>query len=92
MRFQRFIILVAAIPVVFFLLLLFKPSSAISQVSSWSYNTPILEPTYKISDDFGIVVESAENGLFTGYFVVREDSSWVRFEAEVAPRAKLIVP
>ena len=92
MRFKRFIILVAAIPVVFFLLFLFKPSSAMSQMSPWSYNPHNLEPTYKISDDFGIVVESVERGLFTGYFVVREDDSWVRFEAEVAPRAKLIVP
>lgn len=90
MRFKRFVILVAAIPVLFFLLFLFKPSSAISQERSWSYNTPIIDPTYKISDDFGVVVESVEDGLFTGYFVVREDNSWVRFEAEVAPRAKLI--
>ena len=91
MKFRRFVIQVTVTAIGFLVLFFFKPSSAISQLMPMPPQ-PSLEPTYKISNDFGVVVESEEPNLLVGYFVAREGETWMRFEVQTAPRTIPVNP
>ena len=86
MKFQHFAIRVTAITIGLLALFLFKPSSAISQMTPMPWHSS-QEPIYKISNDFGVVIESEEQNILEGHFVVRKNKNWMPFEAQTVPRA-----
>jgi hypothetical protein len=81
------ILMIAGVGLTGFLLL--KTSIAVSQ---WSVPQSGQEPAYKISDNFGVVVNSEKRGVAEGFFVMRAGNRWLRFEAQNAPRTMPVAP
>jgi hypothetical protein len=89
MNFRWLSIRVITIALGLMVLLLFTVPAAISQ---WRVPQSGLEPTYRISDNFGVVVSSEKQGLAEGFFVVREGKTWMHFETQNVPRTIPVSP
>jgi hypothetical protein len=89
MKFQLLSIQITAIVLGLMIMLLFITPAAISQ---WRVPESLQEPTYKISNNFGVVVKSEKRGIAEGFFVVREGKTWIRFDAQNSQRTIPVSP
>jgi hypothetical protein len=88
MRYVKLSTPLIAIAIGILVLFLFRPLFATEppQTNLNLVAQSTMKPTYRISDNVGIVLKSNERNLAKGFFVVRDGETWVRFEAENVPR------